>query len=242
MTTPTFYHQSVGQIVADNFAAAHVFYRFGIDFCCHGATDFQTACAQANADPMVVAEALSALQKAAGGTPDFAAWPLDLLIDYVLKIHHRNIRRQTPDLLALTDKVTNVHGDTHPELHDVQRLVAASLADLEDHLQKEEQVLFPFLYHMYDSLLEGRRPEGFHCGSVAMPIQVMMSEHEGEGERYRLIAQLTNDYTAPADACASYRLLLEQLQSFERALHEHIHLENNIIFLEALRLENDFMK
>lgn len=232
-----FQQQTVGQIVADNFAAAHVFYRFKIDFCCHGNTPFAEACTTAGVAEDEVIRALEEVQAQVSAVPDFARWPMDLLIDYVLKIHHRGIRQRTPELSALMAKVARVHGDAHPELHEVQHLLEEAFIDLEEHLQKEEQVLFPFLYHQYDSLLEGRRPEGFHCGSVAMPIQVMMSEHEHEGNRFRRIALLTKEFTAPEGACGSYRLLLDSIRQFEQDLHEHIHIENNIIFPEALRLE-----
>lgn len=232
-----FQYHTVGQIVADNFAAAHVFHRFRIDFCCHGSTPFSQACAEAGVDQDEVVRALEHVQTEIATAPDFGRWPMDLLIDYVLKIHHRGIRQRTPELSALMAKVARVHGEAHPELYEVQQLLEAAFIDLEDHLQKEEQVLFPFLYHQYDSLLEGRRPEGFHCGSVAMPIEVMMGEHEQEGSRFRRIALLTNEFTAPEGACGSYRLLLDSIRQFELDLHEHIHIENNIIFPEALRLE-----
>lgn len=232
-----FKQYTVGQIVAENFAAAHVFYRYRIDFCCHGSTPFAEACAAAGVDTATVIAALDEVQTTVSHAPDFGHWPMDLLIDYVLKIHHRGIRQRTPELAALMDKVARVHGAAHPELLEVQQLLEEAFVDLEDHLQKEEQVLFPFLYHQYDSLLEGRRPDDFHCGSVAMPIQVMMSEHEHEGNRFRRIALLTNEFTAPEGACGSYRLLLDSIRQFECDLHEHIHIENNIIFPEALRLE-----
>jgi iron-sulfur cluster repair di-iron protein len=229
--------RTVGEIVADNYAAADVFHHFGVDFCCHGADNYLEAVGKANADPERVADALDGLHAQPGTSPDFKQWPTDLLIDYVLKIHHRGIRRDGPEMLSLMHKVEQVHAENHPELHEVARLLEGSLEALEEHLQKEEQVLFPYMYEMYAAIARGERPQPFHCGSIAMPINVMEAEHDGEGERYRHIAALTNNYTAPADACASYRLLLDKIKTFEANLHEHIHLENNIIFPDAIAVE-----
>ena len=133
----------VGQIVATDYATARVFAGYGIDFCCHGEVALEKACEQAGVSVAEVLKALDALEpnkEVAGG---FAAWPLDLLIDYVLKIHHRYIRRQGPVTLALLEKVEAVHGEAHPELHELHVLFVESLQELEMHLQKEENVPLP---------------------------------------------------------------------------------------------------
>lgn len=203
------YHScTVGQIVAGNFDTTKVFSRYHIDFCCHGNTPFAEACRNRGIDPEAVARELNELQEnTVSNAPDFAGWPIDLLIDYVLKIHHRGIRAKGPQIEALLTKVTEAHSKNHPELLQVQALFRDSLLDLENHLSKEENVLFPYVYDNH------------------------------EGERFEKISSLTNGFTAPEDACASFRLVLQQLKQFEEALHEHIHLENNIIFPRALELE-----
>ena len=158
--------RTVGEIVADNYAAADVFHHFGVDFCCHGADNYLEAVGKANADPERVAVALDGLHAQPGTSPDFKQWPTDLLIDYVLKIHHRGIRRDGPEMLSLMHKVEQVHAENHPELHEVARLLEGSLEALEEHLQKEEQVLFPYMYEMYAAIARGERPQPFHCGSI----------------------------------------------------------------------------
>jgi regulator of cell morphogenesis and NO signaling len=230
---------SVGQIATADFRAAAIFREFGIDFCCHGDDDFTTACHKAQVDPILVVKKLQQLQEEPFQIQNiqFANWPIDLLMDYILKIHHRGIRQKGPDILDLLDKVTAVHGERHPELFEVRTLFAESLQDLSDHLTKEEEVLFPYLYKLFQSSSEGSMPEPFHCGSVGYPIEVMLTEHDGEGERYRIISSLTNGYKTPQDACNSYRLVLNQLCEFEQDLHQHIHLENNILFPWAIEQE-----
>ena len=159
-----------------------------------------------------------------------------------LKIHHRNIRSHGPELLHLLDKVCNVHGDRHPELYKIRTLFHDSLESLYSHLDKEELVLFPYIYEMFKAREEHKHLPDFHCGSIEAPISVMLSEHEAEGERFQHINRLTQNYTVPKDACNSYRLALDRLKSFEKALHQHIHLENNIVFPRAIEMEKELRK
>ena len=147
------YHScTVGQIVAGNFDTTKVFSRYHIDFCCHGNTPFAEACRNRGIDPEAVARELNELQEnTVSNAPDFAGWPIDLLIDYVLKIHHRGIRAKGPQIEALLTKVTEAHSKNHPELLQVQALFRDSLLDLENHLSKEENVLFPYVYEMFQA-------------------------------------------------------------------------------------------
>lgn len=219
---------AVGQIVAHNYVAASLFEKYGIDFCCHGQATLIEACTGKNISAEGILSLLENYKES--NNLDFLHWPIDLLMDYILKIHHRNIRQKGPELLVLLTKVVGTHGIRHPELKELQHSFQESLQDLELHLEKEENVLFPYLYHLYSSSQQGVQPEAIHCGTVINPIQVMMTEHDNEGKRYRHFSELTNGYTAPEDACGSYVLMLAQLQHFEKELHEHIHLENNILF------------
>ena len=231
----------VSEIVSENFTAARVFKGFGIDFCCHGNVELGVAC---NNLQLPLEEVVSALTENAAkgevGIP-FHSWPLDLLIDYILKIHHRGIRSQGPELLSLLDKVTSVHGGAHPELKELQHLVALSLEDLESHLQKEENVLFPFFLDLFAASENHHHISPMHCGTVQNPIRVMHQEHENEGERYFHIKELTNNFTPPADACATYTLMLGELERFVDNLFEHIHLENNILFPRFVELEEQWV-
>lgn len=229
---------SVGEIVADDFANATVFDRYKIDFCCNGSVPLTEACRRVGIEVEQVMSELEREVTKGSATVDFKCWPIDLLADYILKFHHRNIRKQGPEIAALLDKVCRAHGDNHPELFEVQALFNDSLLDLESHLEKEEKVLFPYIYELYQAKEQQYPAPPFHCGTIESPIAVMMAEHDAEGERYREISRLTNGYMVPADGCGSYRLLLEKLAAFEEALHHHIHLENNIVFPRAIEMEH----
>jgi len=229
----------VGELVAQNIAFAEVLAKYNVDFCCGGEVLLTDAIEQAGAS---VEEVFKELETLSNHSPqkkalDFKAWSLDLLIDYVVKYHHRFIRESGPELIGLLERVVRVHGGAHPELLRVQTLFSASLQDLESHLDKEELVLFPLIREFLEAEEEKRAVASFHCGTVNNPIEVMKMEHDNEGERFREISKLTNGYLAPQDACDSYRLLMRQLEIFEENLHLHIHVENNILFPKAILLE-----
>lgn len=230
--------RSVGSIVNDDFSMAKVFKGFGIDFCCGGTATLEDACRAAGVSVDDVVAALAAQRERAATAIPFDSWPTDLLIDYVLKIHHRNIRTKGPALLADIERIASVHGAAHPELNQLVTLFTRSLDDLESHLQKEEQVLFPYCYDLIDADMRGQSRGQMHCGTVANPIRVMLREHHDEGTRYKYIRILMKDFVAPDDACATYRLMLEELEAFMDGLFEHIHIENIILFPRFVELES----
>lgn len=164
---------------------------------------------------------------------NFEQWPTDLLVDYALKIHHRNIREKGPQTLALLNKLAVAHS----ELEEVAQLFATSLVDLDEHLMKEENILFPLVGEILEATEQHRPMASFHCGSVQNPISVMMADHREETARHEHIAQLTHNYTAPVQASAEYEQVLAELKAFKEALAEHIYVEDELIFPRAISLE-----
>ena len=147
-----------------------------------------------------------------------------------------NVRVTIPALRAYLEKLCRVHGDRHPELFEINELFIAGSAALLSHMEKEEQVLFPYIKAMVESKTKGFPLSKPHFGDIENPIQVMEQEHEDEGERFRQIAELTNQYECPPDGCQTYKVAYAMLQEFEEDLHKHIHLENNILFPAAREL------
>lgn len=227
---------TVGSMVAEDFNRAQVLERLGIDYCCHGSDTLETACQKKGLNADDVLDQLDG-REVKGNAPDFASWPLDLLVDYVLKVHHRNFHLHHEELMQLVDKVARVHGPHHPELLEVRQTVAESFEELDSHFAKEENVLFPQLYEIYQSHEEGRPAAPFHCGTISHPIRQMMLEHDQTGEMWQHISDLTHEFTTPADGCASYRLMSQQLKQFFLDLKEHISLENNLIFPGFIKME-----
>lgn len=229
--------QNIGQLVAKDYRAAAVFKKNKIDFCCNGNRTINEAADAKKLDKQKLAHELQEVLSAnAAAEVDVNGWPLDLLADYVTKKHHRYIREKVPVLLQFLDKLCSVHGERHPELFEINHLFRASAEDLEMHLQKEEHVLFPFIEEMVAAKSQNQAVN-IPFGTVENPVSMMMDEHNVEGERFRQIAELTNEFNPPADACNTYRVAFAMLKEFEEDLHRHIHLENNILFPKAIALE-----
>ncbi|HSC54885.1 MAG TPA: iron-sulfur cluster repair di-iron protein [Phnomibacter sp.] len=224
----------IGELVASDYRTAAVFKRNGVDFCCNGNTTISDACQKKKIDELALIEDLVAITSSTNSDTnvDFQSWPLDLLADYIEKRHHRYVELKIREITPFLNKVARVHGERHPELLEVESLFRASAIELSEHMIKEERIVFPFVRQLVTGAetVSGLR-------SVQQPIAVMMNEHSAEGERFRRIAEITNDYTPPADACNTYMVTFKLLQEFEENLHEHIHLENNILFPKAIAME-----
>lgn len=231
-------NRTIGSFVAEDFRTAAVFNKYGIDFCCKGGRTLEEVCEKKDIDALVLMGELERLvSQQAENTIDFRQWPLDLLADYIEKTHHRYVEEKIPVLLQFLNKLSKVHGDRHPELYEINELFIGCAQELSQHLKKEELVLFPFVRKMVSATITGQTIERPHFGTVENPVALMMHEHDGEGERFRKIAALSNQYTPPADACNTYKVTYAMLKEFEEDLHKHIHLENNILFPSAIVLE-----
>ena len=232
----------IGQIVAEDYRTAQIFKNHKIDFCCQGNRSIQEAAEKSKIEPQVLINEINAIQQEVKeGTVDYKTWPLDLLADYIEKKHHRYVVEKTPVLKAYLEKLCKVHGERHPELFEITDHFNKSAGELAAHMQKEEIILFPTIRKMVKAKQNGSKMEKPHFGTVQNPIQMMMTEHENEGERFRLIDELSNNYTPPQDACSTYRVAYALLQEFENDLHQHIHLENNILFPKATELEKELI-
>jgi regulator of cell morphogenesis and NO signaling len=233
-------NNTVGEIAAEFPNAAREFEKLGIDYCCGGSRTIEQACAAAK---ISVEEALDRLETSAstaaksGASQDWQNQPLADLIGHINSTHHVFVRQECPRIEALAEKVFGVHGQRHLELEQVANVFAALANELSVHLMKEEQILFPYVMRLEESYLAGEPAPPAMFGTVVNPVRMMMQEHDGAGDALRSLRELTHDYAVPDDACASYRALYQALQEFEADLHQHIHLENNILFPRAVAME-----
>jgi regulator of cell morphogenesis and NO signaling len=238
MENETIEATGIGQLVAKDERLAAIFEKYGIDYCCHGDHTLADAVKQAGADVAAVKndiEALTAKTDSSGAAIDFTSWPPDLIADYIEKKHHRYVAAQSPVLQTYLEKLCRVHGLNHPELTEVKDLFNQSVGELAMHMKKEELMLFPMIRRMVAGS-SGPQRKG---PTISAAVQKMTEEHELEGERFSKIRELTHDYSVPADGCNTYRITMGLLHDFEKDLHRHIHLENNILFPEAIAMEND---
>jgi len=212
----------VGQIVAEHPLATRVFARHGIDFCCGGGQPLQEVCEGKGLDVESILDEIQAeLSEDAYDSVRWDAAELGDLIDHIITTYHRPLNEELPRLELMAQKVTRVHGDKMPEV--LPRILSTFLglkAELDSHMMKEEQILFPLIR-------SGNGARG------SAPMSVMEQEHESAGRALEQLRNLTNDYTVPEGACNTWRALWVGLQQLETDLHHHIHLENNILFPRA---------
>ena len=230
---------TVGEIAARMPLSVRLFEQWDIDFCCGGKIALRAACEAKGLDPGTV---LDEIQRAAQPAPGAAAatdWQsvsLDSLIGHILDTHHVYMKSQLPRLEAMLEKILAKHGPHHGDfLLPLAATFRPMKEELDGHLLKEEMVLFPLIRRLESG---GSPPDGgFHCGSVQNPIRVMLMEHDSAGDALARMRQLTAGYSLPADACATWRAFYAGLAEMERDLHQHIHLENNILFPRAIAME-----
>jgi len=218
--------------------ATRVFEKTKIDYCCGGDQLLGAACARAGIDLETLDRMLSTLpEPAPEKTNNFQSFSAYELITYILDKHHVYTRSEMERLEGLVEKVAGVHGANHPELRAMRDLLQQLFAELRSHMFKEEQILFPFIVGLEHSVFQQRPAPFTPFGTVNNPIRMMLLEHDHAGEILRELRQLSGDYQIPADACMSFKTFYEALEAFEQDLHQHIHLENNLLFPQAAKLE-----
>ena len=235
--------QTVREVALSIPAATRVFERLGIDYCCGGGKSLAQACGAANLQVEHVIELVRSAEVSveamqAPATTDWGSAPLADLIQHIKQTHHRYTRDEIARLAPLFEKVCRVHGDGHPELNQIHASFQALAQELTTHMMKEEYVLFPYIERLEEAVIGGDPVVPASFGTVRNPVSMMEHEHETAGSLLRDMRSSSNGYNAPAQACTSYKTLYSALAEFERDLHQHIHLENNILFPRAIALEN----
>jgi regulator of cell morphogenesis and NO signaling len=222
-------HMQIGQLVAERPARSRVFDHHGLDYCCGGKRTIEDACSRRGIDPDPVLSELEALDAEVVSQHDpIAGMSMTELADHIEETHHTYLRSELPRLARLVDKVTAVHGKAHSWLEEVSTVYAGLVAELEPHMMKEEQILFPMIRD-----IESGGGVAVHCGAIENPIRVMEHEHDNAGQALERLRTLTNGFAIPEGACNSFRAMLDGLETLEADLHSHIHKENNVLFVRA---------
>lgn len=229
--------RTVADVVNQNIKAADVFKKHGIDFCCGGGISIQKACAKNGVDYKTLEGELKSIGNNIPKAFNYNKWDLDFLIDHIQNIHHTYVEESVPILLQYANKVAKVHGHHYTEVVKINSLVEEVAQELAGHMKKEELILFPYVKQLVLCQKEGKTTMKPHFGSVDNPIRMMENEHETAGDIFKEIAELTKNYTPPEGACNTFKALYAKLEEFEQDLHQHIHLENNILFPKSIELE-----
>lgn len=220
---------TLAELVVEDSRRARILESFALDYCCHGDRPLGAAVASAGLDIAAVSAALD-LPDAAPSSAVSSAGDAAALAHDIVDTHHAWMWEEMPRLAALIEKVDRVHGANHPELAELVVTFAKAVGGLEPHMTTEERVVFPAISRME----KGQTP----TSPLAENITVLREEHEAVGELFAHMRELTNDWAVPADACASYRAMLDGLREMHFDLHEHIHKENNVLFPRAIELED----
>jgi regulator of cell morphogenesis and NO signaling len=227
--------KTVRELALEHPAARRIFEELGIDYCCGGNRTLDEACTVAQVSIERVVHALDAAP-AGPAARNWRVEPLSELISHIKNTHHVYTRNEIKRLGSLFEKVCSVHGANHPELRYLRETFSELAQELMMHMMKEEAVLFPYIERTEESFLAKEPILRPPFATMRNPVAMMMHEHESAGEALRSMSELSDGYTAPPDACLSYQTLYQALAAFETDLHEHIHLENNILFPRAIEM------
>jgi regulator of cell morphogenesis and NO signaling len=232
--------KSVRELALESPGATRVFERLGLDYCCGGKKSLDEACRAANLNIAQVVASLEQLRQPALSTEKEQNWeaePLATVITHIQNTHHKYTRAEIARLGPLFEKVCSVHGRNHPELLDVYQAFKGLAQELSTHLMKEEMILFPYIVRMEAAMARKESVGPAPFGSIQNPVSMMEQEHDSAGNALRSMKQASNGYSAPADSCVSYQTLYRALAEFETDLHQHIHLENSVLFPRAVAME-----
>ena len=229
---------TVRDFVLETPAAARVFETLGIDYCCGSGQTLAEACKAANRSAQEVSAALEKLDPALPER-NWRDAPLTELSQHIVDKHHAFTQAEITRLAGLISKVVAAHAGNHPELAQVQTIFTVLSEELRSHMEREEQLLFPYIAEMEEAARVKRRPPVLMFGTVQNPEAAMIMEHEAAGHAFEKMREITKGYIVPPDGCASYRALYQALSALESDMHQHIHLENNILFPRSVELESN---
>jgi regulator of cell morphogenesis and NO signaling len=232
--------KTVRELALEEPGAARVFESLGIDYCCGGKQTLEQACHAASLPINKVLDALKVGRRSTPVTSNDRNWqtePLGDLLSHIKNTHHKYTRDEMARLGPLFDKVCSVHGERHPELLELRAIFQGLAQELTTHMMKEEMVLFPYIVRMEESVIQKEPILPPPFVTVRNPVSMMEREHDSAGNALRALRTSSHGYAAPPDACISYQTLYKTLAEFEADLHQHIHLENNILFPRAIALE-----
>jgi regulator of cell morphogenesis and NO signaling len=237
-------NQTLAQIVTANHEASSVFEKYHLDFCCKGKRSLSEAINEKQLPTeQVVNDLAEVLNKSTNRDAALLNFiTISQLCDYIVATHHAYVRQSSEQIFLYLEKIASKHGGRHPELLDILALFTELKEEMTEHMFKEENILFPRLKELEKHNAANLPLALPAAGYIEAPIAVMEHEHDSAGSLLEQLRYKTNDYTAPADACTTYRVAFASLQAFEADLHQHVHMENNILFPKAVDMMNKLSK
>ncbi len=235
--------KNIKDIVTENFHTAELFEKYGIDFCCNGNRPLREALEEKKISYDKFFEELHKVNiSVVSDNQRYSEWDLNFLTEYIVNNHHTYVKSAIPEITAHLQKVLNAHGPKYSYLAEVQNTFALVANEMKSHMIKEEKILFPIVKYLIVSQKFKEKPKTGGYGTIKNPIRQMEAEHVSAGGAMGKIRTLTNNYSLPEDACTTFQVTYKELNEFEKDLHKHVHLENNILFPRAIEFEEDLIK
>ena len=234
--------KTLSEIVREQFQIASVFEKYNLDYCCNGKRSLQKACEEENVPVDKIVEDIKNIYSQKINMLDFNNIKLYQLAEYIVYTHHSYIKKEMPQILSYLEKVSTKHGKRYNELYKISELFVDLSNELTHHMHSEETILFPRIKQLEQNGFEPIPFDITHYQYLELPIIDMEDDDEDADITMAKIKRLTNNYTPPADACTTFKLLYSSLHAFEIDLHQYVHLENNILFPKALILEKEIQR
>ncbi len=228
---------TIGEIVAADYRAARIFENHGIDFCCGGKVPLAEACARRETELATVMNELALLEdEPVDRGRNYSSWSLSFLADYIVNTHHAYLWGNDEQIAAYARKIAEVHGGHHPEVIRIAAIFGKIAVDMAEHLKTEEELFFLAVKRAEAARTAGRQPDDDDRETIRSSLVTLQREHEEVGDAVHEIRRLAREYAIPDDVCTTFVLTYRKLQEFEDDLHQHVHLENNILFPKAALL------
>jgi len=227
--------KTIADIVTSDIRTASIFKRHGIDFCCGGGKILSDVCKEKKIRVSKITNDIEKLNSTKN-EKNYNKMSVNALIKHIIETHHKYVKEKIPTIKDFAKKVSKVHGKNYPETNLIYHLFLRLSDELLDHMNKEEEILFPKIKILIDKTYS--KSVFFSYGTILNPIKMMEMEHESAKKVLKEIEELSNKYTPPLSACNTYRALYNSLEEFQDDLHIHIHLENNILFPKVLKFDD----
>jgi regulator of cell morphogenesis and NO signaling len=236
---------SVKEIVTQNHRAADVFWKYNIEFCCNGIGPLDVACRNLNLDTSDVMNELERVSifPANAALIDFDEWEIDFLSDYILNVHHRYLKKTLPLIKDHVNRFIEGHKQKYPELAQLETILKKLMKEIPPHMQEEEEIIFPYIRQIHHAHQHRESYARLLVRTLRQPVEeIMLGEHEAVISRLMQMRKFTNDYTPPANACLTHKVVFSKLQELDNDLVQHIHLETDILFPKAIAMEKELLE
>jgi len=235
----------ISDIVRHDYRTADVFRKYGIDFCCGGKWPLDIVCKNKNLEvEMVMGELQNIVRQASSNAAlDFDNWEIDFLTDYILNVHHRYLKKALVETKELVNKFLDGHRKKFPELEEIEVIIGQFIKVMPPHMRQEEEIFFPYIKQIYHAYMHHESYAKLLIRTLRKPIEeVMLKEHEATGLNLHRLRTITNNYIPPDKACLTHKVTLAKLKELDNDLVQHIHLESNILFPKAIKMEQELLQ